>query len=59
MYAWGCNLYGQLAHPNLGSMSDAPLLISQFEGVEESKKVVQISTGAHFSAALTKGFVLI
>ena len=54
VYAWGCNKYGQLGHPNIGGNVNKPFGISFFDSSEE-KKVIQIAAGGRFSAALTKG----
>ena len=54
VYAWGCNKYGQVGQPNVGSSVSRPCQISFFDGTCE-RRVTQIAAGAKFSAALTFG----
>ena len=54
VYAWGCNRYGQLGHPNVGGTVSRPFAIPHFDGSDD-RRVVQIAAGSRFSAALTKG----
>jgi alpha-tubulin suppressor-like RCC1 family protein len=55
VFAWGCNKFGQLGHPNIGGSLNRPFAVAYFDTSSDDKKVIQISAGARFSAALTKG----